>query len=155
MFSKTKAWSVSGFIAVIILSIGLYVIIGRSKSKPTQVPEQVEKPQIVEEIKSSDIGLEIAPRGDNQAVNITIVKLSGISSIEYEVDYLAQGNIPRGVIGTISIKPEDTLIKREILLGTCSANVCKYDKGVKEVKLIFKINYSDGRTGTLQEKVAL
>lgn len=58
-------------------------------------------------------------------------------SIEYELSYLASGNLPKGVIGTINLNGEDK-IERKITLGTCSSGVCVYDEGVEKIHLTLR-----------------
>lgn len=145
-------------VAILILGGGVYFIISKNNNSKAQSALQkvaVNEEPKVKEVKPEDIGLTLAARADNHAVNMTIKNISGISSIDYELNYNAQGNIPRGVIGTIEIKPNDSILKRELLLGTCSRNVCKYDEGVTEVDLVLKINYSNGEIGSVEQKLSL
>lgn len=49
------------------------------------------------------------------------------------------GTIDRGVSGTIATKDKKGEYEQEILFGTCSKNVCKYDKGVENGTLTLHI----------------
>lgn len=150
---------------IVIAVIAIFILVGAgffvfAKDKNGQEKTVAQKPAAheepkVKEVKPDDIGLTLTARSDNKAVNMTIKNLSGISSIDYELNYDASGNIPRGVIGSIEIKPSDSVIKRELLLGTCSKNICKYDAGVTEVNLVLKLIYSNGEIGSVEEKLKL
>lgn len=49
------------------------------------------------------------------------------------------GVIDRGVVGTIDTKEKKGEYEQEILFGTCSKNICKYDKGVENGTLTLHI----------------
>lgn len=53
------------------------------------------------------------------------------------------GSIDRGVMGTIDTKEKKGEYEQEILFGTCSKNVCKYDKGVENGTLTLHIRKGD------------
>ena len=149
-----------GVVALLIIILGGAGYFVYAKNKIQEKPlaqntvSNLEEPK-VKEVKPEEIGLSLSARSDGKAVNMTINNVSGISSIDYELNYNAEGNIPRGVIGSIEIKPSDSVIKRELLLGTCSRNVCKYDAGVTEVNLVLKLTYSNGEFGSVEQKLSL
>lgn len=147
---------VIGVVLVVILALGSVLFwVNSGKTPETQeTPGEVET-QSYEKIDASEIGLTLSPRTDKRAVTLEITKLDELSSIEYELSYLAKGDIPRGVIGTIEVKPSDKKISRELLLGTCSRNVCKYDEGVISVSLVAKITKTDGKIYSVEETLDL
>lgn len=144
---------------VIIGGIGAYVVLGMN-SGGGKVDENGEESLVDESAKTvtaDEIGLTLTPTQNNQVLMMEITKLDGIKSIDYEVSYDALENgevVPRGAIGFIELAGEST-IERKIDLGTCSRNICKYDKGVENVKVVLRINYADGTTGALEEEVTL
>ncbi|MBI5465522.1 hypothetical protein HY946_02840 [Candidatus Gottesmanbacteria bacterium] len=105
------------------------------------------------EQKEERIEVDLTPRYDKKAVILKISKIpTDVTSIDYELSYEAKGGLPRGVLGKVDIKAGQQTILREILLGTCSRNVCVYDEGVKKVSLTLKFNKSSGQsTGFNQE----
>ena len=60
----------------------------------------------------------------------------------------------RGAIGNIEVKSKDKLIKKEIVLGTCS-DVCHYDLEVSDIKLILKVTKTDGKVYQSQKTLEL
>lgn len=56
-----------------------------------------------------------------------------------EGEGVAGGTIDRGVSGTIDTKEKKGEYEQEILFGTCSKNVCKYDRGVENGTLTLHI----------------
>lgn len=100
------------------------------------------------------------PRRDGNALVLNLKRTSSYDSISYELAYTSssdevavQGNkslsdgeggsigeaIDRGVQGTIDTKDKKGEYEQEILFGTCSKNVCKYDKGVENGTLTLHI----------------
>ncbi|MDP3758581.1 MAG: hypothetical protein Q8Q86_02580, partial [Candidatus Daviesbacteria bacterium] len=99
------------------------------------------------------------PRRDGNALVLNLKRTSSYDSISYELAYTSnpdeiivtgtkisedgegsvQGSIDRGVMGAIDTKEKKGEYEQEILFGTCSKNVCKYDKGVENGTLTLHI----------------
>lgn len=127
------------FPILILLAIGGLLVLKNGLQPSVQV--EVTPTPTVESIpvktleESNPYGVSlITSRSDKKGVTLKISSFPpGLKTIEYELNYEAKEG-PRGVLGTINYKGEDK-IQREILLGTCSKNVCRYDEGVTAVKL--------------------
>lgn len=149
-------------LVIVILLVGGGIFLSMQKNQK-QVSTPVSESQQVKTLKSEDIGLSLSARRDGKAVIMKVAKLAGISSIEYEVSYDAEvmdegqkNRVPRGVTNSpIQVKPSDSELTREVELGTCSRNVCKYDKVVSDVKFVIKVNYSNGTVGSVEQSVSL
>lgn len=81
-------------------------------------------------------------RGDRKALIVNFSNLGVVSSFSYELNYISRG-IPQGVAGTITPTGETTL-QRELLFGTCSKNVCRYHRGIKEMKFVVTSTLKSG-----------
>ncbi len=99
------------------------------------------------------------PRRDGNALVLNLKRTSSYDGISYELAYTSNpdetvvkgskisedgegsgsGSIDRGVMGTIDTKEKKGEYEQEILFGTCSKNVCKYDKGVENGTLTLHI----------------
>lgn len=87
------------------------------------------------------------PRRDGNALVLNIKRTNSYDSISYDLAYTSKGgeeeskgeSIDRGVSGTIDTKEKKGEYEQEILFGTCSKNVCKYDKGVENGTLTLHI----------------
>lgn len=99
------------------------------------------------------------PRRDGNALVLNLKRTSSYDSISYELAYTSNpdetvvkgtkisddgegntsGSIDRGVMGDIDTKEKKGEYEQEILFGTCSKNVCKYDKGVENGTLTLHI----------------
>ncbi len=141
---------------LIITGFGVIILRGsfftkkekRNNVSPTATP--TSKPILKEE----GVEVSLTPRYDNRAVTLKLSKISSeIVSFEYELSYETKGGLPRGVLTPkpVEVKGQDPIV-REILLGSCSKNVCVYDEGVKKISLTLKFNKTTGvSTSFVQE----
>lgn len=149
--------------AVVVVLLGIIGFVFYKSQTSTTSPTNVNLGQNIKKLTAEDIGLTVTVRPDNKGVILKISKLSGISSIEYSLSYDAnvteEGEtavVPRGVEGSqIKVKPGDSTITRNLDLGTCSRNVCKYDDVVSDITVTIRVNFSDGTVGGVETKVKL
>lgn len=134
-------------IIVIIIIIGGGIIL---KKKFFSSPAVVSAPSAntgsiaLPENQEKGVEVSLIPRSDKRAVTLKVSKISSETvSVEYELSYDTGSGLPRGVLGKVDLKGADTL-SREILLGSCSKNVCVYDEGVKMISLTLKFNKNIG-----------
>lgn len=95
----------------------------------------------------------LLPRRDGNAVLLNLKRTSSYNKISYELAYtslsdslttysgdeVASGGVDRGVIGEVKTDQRKGEYEQEILFGTCSKNICKYDKGVENGTLTLHI----------------
>ncbi len=101
----------------------------------------------------------LSPRRDGNALILNLKRTSSYDAINYELAYTSTpdetvvtgtkisedgesaggGSIDRGVVGDIDTKARKGEYEQEILFGSCSKNVCKYDKGVENGTLTLRI----------------
>ncbi len=99
----------------------------------------------------------LSPRRDGNALVLNLKRTVSYEAITYELAYTSKvdeirvagnreeesatgsGSIDRGVQGTIDTKDKKGEYEQEILFGTCSKNVCKYDQGVENGTLTLHI----------------
>jgi len=141
------------FIGVIILVIvllggGVYLV--SKKAAPKQGLPTAQD-QVVATLKPEEIGLTLVMGADGKRVVMQIAKTDGITSIDYQLSYTSAGDIPRGAIGHIDATAGQKITK-EIVLGTCS-DVCHYDQGVKNIKIVVKVTKSDGNLYQVEQSL--
>lgn len=164
MSNKTVIISVIVFAVVVLGGVGIYIKSTRStppqttQSSTNSLPTPPES-QVIPTLSPGDIGLTLTigqtGKFAGHSVVVTVAKLDGISSIDCELSYTAAGNLPRGAIcKTVNVKPGDTQETQELPFGTCS-DVCHFDNGVSNVKMVFKITKSDGKVYQTQSTLSL
>jgi len=130
-------------IAGLIILLGGFLVKWRGGGKTEVAPSPTTSIALSE--VSEDVEVNLTSRYDKKAVILTISQIAPeTTSIDYELSYETAKGLPRGVLGTLHLKGGEEKAEREILLGTCSRNVCVYDEGVKKVNLVLKFNSSSG-----------
>ncbi|MBI2019897.1 hypothetical protein HYS94_00545 [Candidatus Daviesbacteria bacterium] len=140
-------------IAALILLVGGGFVAFQKFSTPSGPPEEVD---LIFDPEGPYALLH--PRRDGNALVLNLTRTSSYESISYELAYTSladetsveagksteeegkvEGVIDRGVKGEIDTKDRKGAYEQEILFGTCSKNVCKYDQGVENGTLTLRI----------------
>lgn len=143
------------FIIVIIIIISGGIIVKKKFFSPatvTPTPSANTGSIALPENQEKGVDVSLVARPDKRAVTLKVSRISAeTTSVEYELAYDTGSGLPRGVLGKVDLKGADSL-SREILLGSCSKNVCVYDEGVTKISLTLKFNKSSGQaTGFSKE----
>jgi len=142
VFLKNKKMFIVLSIVSILLIGGVILKVKSSQQKKTA--EEVKKEEVLPKNEviptvDSTVLVNLTSKDKKEAV-LTIENIpNGTSTIEYELSYLASGNLPKGVMGEIEVENRSK-IERKITLGTCSLGSCVYDKGVTSIKVNLKFN---------------
>lgn len=155
MFLAVHKMTVILVVALVILLFGGISFFQKFNSKPSGHVEEVD---LV--FDSEGPYATLFPRRDGNALVLNIKRTNSYDSISYDLAYTSKadeikvtgtkifdegegtskgGSIDRGVSGTIDTKEKKGEYEQEILFGTCSKNVCKYDKGVENGTLTLHI----------------
>lgn len=137
--------------AILLVLVGGYFLFFANKSSDESTPTITE--QNIPTISAESIGLSLKPGSDGKRVVMTVTKTDDLDSLDYELSYTSKGGIPRGALGHIDIKKGQTATA-DIYLGTCS-NVCHPDTDVKDIKVVVKVNKSDGKVYQAEAKTEL
>lgn len=82
-------------------------------------------------------------RGDRRAATVTFSTLSVAKSVSYTLSYNTRGTTQGASGSIVSLSTDPTT--RELLFGTCSAGVCRYDSGITNAKLVITSILTNGR----------
>jgi hypothetical protein len=125
-----------------------FLMLGKGSNttgNPTANQENTQAPILT--LRPTDIGLAFEPDANMQKGTMTISKTSDIASVDYQLTYTAivTGEpVARGTIGNVVVKNKGQAITQQMTFGTCS-DVCHYDTGITDVKLIVKVTKTDGK----------
>lgn len=161
---KLNKWVIIGIVIVVLAIVagaGAYFLMGGTSSDKTL--NTLNQGQQIKKLTSSDIGLTLTVRPDKKGVILKVTKLTNIASVEYELSYDALETqdgetavVPKGVVGSaIQVKPGDTEISRNLDLGTCSKNVCRFDNVKSDISAAVKVTYKDGTVGGVNTTIKL
>lgn len=144
-------------ISLIVLIFGGYFLFQKFTAQNAQVADEVDLA-----FDAEGPYAQLFPRRDGNALVLNLQRTASYDAISYELAYTSNisevategnktkivgddgeapqsGSIDRGVAGTIDTKDKKGGYEQEILFGTCSKNVCKYDTGVENGTLTLHI----------------
>jgi Tfp pilus assembly protein PilW len=146
---KNKKVLIAAGVVVLILVLGVVAMLVLGKGSNTaanQAANQEQNQAPVLTLQPADIGLAFVPASDMQRGTMTITKTSDISSVDYQLTYTAVVSgqpVSRGTIGHADVKNAGQVVSQQMVFGTCS-DVCHYDTGITDVKLIVKVTKTNG-----------
>lgn len=138
---KMKKGLVVIFIGIVLVGFIFVFLKGKKTGSPSTDSGSQVSNQVVLPIEERPY-LILVPRADGHELKLGLSNLKNIKSVDYELVYLA-GKVSRGVIGSVDLKGESSF-SRDLLLGSCSKNVCKYDEGVSSGTLTLKLTGTEG-----------
>lgn len=150
-----------GIVAVLVLFLGVggFLYFKSQGSGGDETSEEESLDANLKELQPEDIGLTAEINAKKDGMNMRITKLDGIESIDYEATYDAEVKDGKEILtttkgfgpSTIEIEPGDTeIVRDDLLFGTCSKNVCTYDKVVSDITFNVRVNYKDGTVGSIE-----
>lgn len=93
---------------------------------------------------SGRIGVSVKFRGDRRAIIVNFSSLSNASNVSYTLSYSTRGTT-QGAGGSINPTTTGSSASRELLFGTCSHGVCRYDSGITNAKLVVTYTLTNGK----------
>ena len=82
-------------------------------------------------------------RGDRRAIIVTFSNLSIATKVDYVLSYNTRGTT-QGASGSLTSSAGSSVI-RELLFGTCSHGVCRYDTGITNAKFVVTTYLTNGK----------
>lgn len=164
MFKKKNVQVILGLILLGVVGVGGYFIASNTKAKPTV--DQTANDNVVQTLTPKELGLSLEASPDKKKVRFKIAQASDVKAIEYELTYEANSTakersegsdatVQRGITGDAKIDGGFTYESEWLILGSQSANVVRYDTGVKSVSLTLKITKKSGKIYQVKDKLDL
>lgn len=79
-----------------------------------------------------------------RAINVGFSGVASARSIDYILSYNSRGTT-QGAGGSINPSVSANSASRELLFGTCSHGVCRYDTGITNARLVITIILNNGK----------
>ncbi len=165
MFKNRSTQIIIGVVVILIVGGGGYFFLASKNSQ--SISDQTVNTNLVSTLSPSAIGLKLEASPDKKKVRFTIANASNIKAIEYELTYDAnstaqeqsegaQAQVQRGITGQANISSDSGNYQSTwLILGSQSANVVRYDTGVKSVSITLKITKADNKVYQVQDKLSL
>ena len=129
------------FLAIFLISLLLPSATQAKRLLPRAVPAKSGGGTAVVST-SRGVGAKVHFRGDRLAIIVDFSNLGIASSISYNLSYTTRGT-SQGAGGNIS--PSEDSTSRELIFGTCSHGVCRYDSGLTNAKFVVTTVLKNGR----------
>lgn len=154
-------------VVVVLLILGGGAFAMMNKKAPTPITDNTTTDQIVGTLKPEEIGLSLETSDSNKRIKVAVAKASDIKSLEYEITYDAdvpaaekleggEDRVSRGFSDQAELKSgQSSYQSKDFDLGSCSKNVCRYDTGVTEIKIIMKVTKRDNKIYQVEDSVKL
>jgi hypothetical protein len=150
---QNKKWVLMGVGVLVLVIVGFLVLMNQNKptdeANSESVLPQSEKMEMVE--SSVKVAVKRSIDGKKAILNISGIP-SKYEDIDYEFTYDTKGGVPRGVLGVLEVA--NGAVEKEIVLGSCSTNVCTYDEGVEKVTVNLKFN-SPSESRVFEKQISL
>ena len=136
-----------------IAILSLVLILGLSSLSPVLAKKllpQAKPPstpggaKITTSTKTKGITTSVKFRGDRRAIIVTFNNLSIASSVNYTLSYSTRGTT-QGASGTLNPGTSPDPTSRELIFGTCSHGVCRYDSGITNARLVIITTLKGGK----------
>lgn len=142
---------------VLVLFVGgLLIFLNRQSSQPAT--DYMVAEESLPTLDPEEIGMVVTVRSDKRAVMFELTKADNIKHVDYEIRYshdVDGERVQEGLLGEMRIGI-DGITKTDFRpFGTCSASVCRYDKGVSDVLIVLKLDMEDGKSYQVQKPVEL
>lgn len=140
------------YLPVVVLLVGILAIGGVFILKGKNATPVVEEEEQAPEVPVSERPYTtLTPSEDKDGnyghyltLNIQDVRVSGATSVDYELFYKTKEGNTQGVPGTVKFSPGDN-VEKHLLLGSESSGKFRYDEGVEEGTLSLKFRNADGK----------
>lgn len=131
----------------LIKSVSLVIIIlGFFLSLPTAVQAKRKLPVLksasTAKSTSTNVTVKVKFRSDRKGVILNFGNLTAASGVSYDLVYDTRGTT-QNAGGAVKIS--SATANTEVIFGTCSSGVCRYDTGISNAKLQVFITLKNGQ----------
>jgi len=128
-------------ISILLLLIAFFTVYKNIYAKRL-LPRAAYFQQAATGAKTRGITTLVSFRPDRLAIEVTFSNLSIASSVSYYLTYFSNGQ-EQAVMGSLDTTLSDPQ-QRELLFGTCSHGVCRYDTGITNAHFVVTTTLKNG-----------
>jgi len=152
-------------VVVILLLLGGFFMMQKSDKGSSTVNESGFVEEDLPKLSANEVGLILKASSNKKQVQFMLSKAAEFTGLEYELSYEADSagggedgepaRITRGVAGEDTLDGSAEYTSKMLDLGSCSSGTCRYDTGVKTVKLLLKLTKTDGTVYQVDSSITL
>ena len=129
-------------LALLLLVLPIFFVTTGEVQAKRFLPQAAYFQQAAKGVATRGVITSVKFRSDRLAIQVGFSNLGVASSVSYYLTYFSQGR-QQAVAGTIasgSLDPQ----QRELLFGTCSHGVCRYDSGITNAHFVVTTTLKNG-----------
>lgn len=130
------------FVASFLTTTFLFTKIVQARLLPRAVPQKSQSTSSVSTTSLNRVVIQVKFRPDRLGIIATFTNLSVASSVSYTLTYNSRGTT-QGAGGSIALPASEPIV-RELLFGTCSHGVCRFDTGITNAQLVVTTTLKNG-----------
>lgn len=127
-------------LSIVVFVIGMLVSIPAPVAAKRKLPSW--KPASTTKSTASGVTVKVKFRSDRKGVILNFANLKAASGVNYDLVYDTRGTT-QNAGGAVKISSDTA--NTEVIFGTCSSGVCRYDSGISNAKLQVFITLKNGR----------
>jgi len=135
IIGKKQKFILAGVIGFLLVGGALFFLL---KDKPSNTNEEGNPKPEIKALATEELPtISLTAKNDGRELVLGIKtkqNFAALAKVEYELIYYLEDGLSRGAMGEIELTNGEG--EKEILLGTCSRDVCRYDEGVTGGKVI-------------------
>lgn len=130
-------------VAVVLALFGLVAFSAQVEAKLLPRAKKPATSTSSSAVVAGRVVTKVRYRTDRRAIIATFTNLSVANSISYTLTYDSAG-ITQGAGGTVDPTTAEPVV-REILFGSCSAGICRYDRNITNAKFVVTTILKSGK----------
>jgi hypothetical protein len=135
--NKKQKLILAGIVGFLLIGSALFFF----RSKPNDISKEGNSKPKIKTLTIEELPIINLTAKNNSRELVLGIKtkqnFTALEQVEYELIYYLEDGLSRGAMGEIELASGEG--EKEILLGTCSRDVCRYDEGVTGGKVIITL----------------
>lgn len=129
---------------IIFLGLFVFVTLANPAFAKKVLPRAKSTTKSTGGATTGKIGVSVRFRSDRRAIVVNFSNLVSARTVSYTLSYATRGTT-QGAGGSIDPSTTGATASRELLFGTCSHGVCRYDTGITNAKLVVTYTLNNGK----------
>lgn len=128
-------------VSMVAFVLGIFLSLPTTVQAKRKLPAL--KPASTSKSTSTGVTVKVKFRSDRKGVVLNLGNLTAASGVSYDLIYDTRGTT-QNAGGAVKISSDTA--NTEVIFGTCSSGVCRYDSGITNARLTITSTLKNGRT---------
>ena len=137
------------FVVLGILLGGTGFVLYKALLPAPKIAQVIDEEVPIDELEALDSSIAVDVTKSRVKDNTVVLSVKGLGgkvrAVAYELSYSSQGIVQGVTSKPLDVSGEDSFVRDDIYLGTCSRNVCRPHLGVKSVSVVLEFTNVSGK----------